>query len=67
MATEHGKGKVLVAAPIPKVMLDDLDKAAQENDRSRSAEIRVALRKHLYGLPVSHLPRQGVSEARARG
>jgi len=60
MATEHGKSRVLIAAPISKVMLDDLDKAARENDRSRSAEIRVALRKHLYGLP----PKQGISEPR---
>jgi len=66
MPTEYRKGKFLVATPLPKDLLEDLDKAAQENDRSRSAEIRVALRKHLYGLPVSLPPRQGISELRAR-
>ena len=38
---------VIVSAQVRRDVLDRLDAAAQASDRSRSAELRVAIREHL--------------------
>jgi len=65
MANKRRKRECLVAARIPRDMLDALDRTVEENDGSRSREIRLALRKHL-SLTGKPSTRQGISEPGAR-
>jgi predicted transcriptional regulator len=47
VATSAEHNTQLVNAWVPKDLAERLDEAAKAADRSRSAELRVALRRHL--------------------
>ena len=66
MANKRRKRECLVAARIPRDMLNVLDRVVDETEGSRSSVIRLALRNHL-NLTGKPSTKQGVSEPGARG
>ena len=47
MATSTEHDNRLINAWVPRELAEQLDEAAREADRSRSAEVRIALKAHL--------------------
>jgi len=49
MSDDNGQ---ILAARVPKALIKKLDKSAKQNDRTRSAEVRVRLEQSLAAGPV---------------
>ena len=56
----------LVAAFVEPNMRERLERAARENERSLSGEVRLALRRHLEGFARDIPPDPGEGDARGR-